>query len=122
MILKFITHTTCYALQNFMDFTDQNFKKEVLDSKILVLVDFWAPWCGPCRTQGPIIEKLEKEYAGGDIKIGKMNVDENSAIPQKFGVMSIPTLIIFKDGKLVEQMVGVQSKDILQKKLDALMK
>jgi thioredoxin 1 len=105
-----------------MDFTDQNFKKEVLDSKILVLVDFWAPWCGPCRTQGPIIEKLEKEYAGGDIKIGKMNVDENSAIPQKFGVMSIPTLIIFKDGKLVEQMVGVQSKDILQKKLDALMK
>lgn len=114
-----------------MEFTDQNFQKEVLESKVPVLVDFWAPWCGPCRAEGPIIETLEKEYAGR-IKIGKMNVDESERTPQKFGVMSIPTLIIFsaeggsasggKGGKIVEQMVGVQSKEILRKKLDALLK
>jgi len=105
-----------------MDFTDANFTDEVIKSKIPVLVDFWAPWCGPCRMQGPIIENLEKEYAGKPVKIGKINVDENDRVAQKYGVMSIPTLLLFKDGKVSEQMVGVQSKDVLKKKLDAVLK
>lgn len=105
-----------------MEFTDKNFSEEVLKSKVPVLVDFWAPWCGPCRMQGPIIEELEKDYAGKAVKIGKLNVDENGDIAQKYGVMSIPTLLLFKDGKIIEQMVGVQSKESLKSKLDALMK
>ena len=105
-----------------MEFTDKNFNEEVLKSAVPALVDFWAPWCGPCRIQGPIIEELEKEYAGKAVKIGKLNVDENGDVAQKYGVMSIPTLLLFKDGKIVEQMVGVQSKDILQKKLNTLLK
>ncbi|MEK7211185.1 MAG: thioredoxin [Patescibacteria group bacterium] len=105
-----------------MEFTDANFDKEVLKSNIPVLIDFWAPWCGPCRLQGPIVEELEKEYADQPIKIGKLNVDENSEAAQKYGVMSIPTLIIFIGGKAMEQMVGVQSKDVLKSKLDALLK
>ncbi|MBI5731830.1 MAG: thioredoxin [Candidatus Magasanikbacteria bacterium] len=105
-----------------MEFTDANFTDEVIKSKVPVLVDFWAPWCGPCRMQGPIIENLKKEYAGKPVKIGKMNVDENDRTPQKFGVMSIPTLIIFKNGKIVEQMVGVQSKEVLKRKLEAVPK
>ena len=105
-----------------MEFTDKNFNEEVLKSKVPALVDFWAPWCGPCRMQGPIIEELEKDYAGKPVKIGKLNVDENGDVAQKYGVMSIPTLLLFKDGKIVEQMVGVQSKESLKGKLDALMK
>jgi thioredoxin 1 len=105
-----------------MEFTDKNFNEEVLKSKVPALVDFWAPWCGPCRMQGPIIEELEKDYAGKPVKIGKLNVDENGDVAQKYGVMSIPTLLLFKDGKIVEQMVGVQSKESLKSKLDALMK
>jgi len=105
-----------------MDFTDANFTDEVIKSNVPVLVDFWAPWCGPCRMQGPIIETLEKEYAGRPVKIGKMNVDENDRVAQKYGVMSIPTIIIFRNGKIIDQMVGVQSKDILVKKLEGVMK
>lgn len=98
--------------------TDQNFKGEVLGAKGLVLVDFWAPWCGPCRVQGPIIEQLAKETSG--IKFGKLNVDENGATASQYGIMSIPTLIVFKDGKVLEQMVGAQSKDQLKRKLAAI--
>ena len=105
-----------------MDFTDQNFSEEVLKSSVPVLVDFWAPWCGPCRMQGPIVEELEKEYVGKKVKIGKLNVDDNGVVAQKYSVMSIPTLIIFHGGKVIEQMVGVQSKDVLKSKLDALLK
>jgi len=101
-------------------FTDQNFTKEVEEDKGIVLVDFWAPWCGPCQQQGPIIEELAKEVE--DSKIGKLNVDENQATASKYGVMSIPTIIIFKEGKPEEQLVGVHQKDDLKEKLKAFAK
>lgn len=101
-----------------VNFTDQNFNNEVLKSAEPVLVDFWAPWCGPCRVQGPIINEISKEVRG--IKVGKLNVDENNQTATQYGVMSIPTLIIFKNGQPVEQMVGVQQRDQLKKKLEAV--
>ncbi len=97
--------------------TDQNFKTEVLDSQQVVLVDFWAPWCGPCRIVGPIVEEIAKEYAG-KAKIGKLNVDENPVISQNFGIMSIPSLFIFKNGEVVDQLIGAQPKDVITEKLD----
>ena len=102
-----------------LTFTQENFQKEVLKSSTPVLVDFWAPWCGPCKIIGPIVEQLAKEQEGKPVKIGKLNVDENGAIASQYGVMSIPTLMIFKGGVPVAQMVGVQSKDTLT---DALAK
>ena len=97
-------------------FTDANFEKEVLKSDVPVLVDFWAPWCGPCKIMGPVIDEVAKLFEGKGVKIGKMNVDENST-PGSFGIMSIPTLIIFKGGQPVDQMVGVLAKDKLVEKL-----
>ncbi len=105
-----------------LNLTDQTFKKEVLDSKESVLVDFWAPWCGPCKIMGPVIDALAKEYEGKPVKIAKMNVDDNSQTPSKFGVMSIPTFILFKGGKPVEQFVGVQKKEDFKKKIDGMLK
>ncbi len=96
--------------------TDANFEQEVLQAKEPVLVDFWAPWCGPCRIQEPIIEELANELSG-KAKVGKLNVDENQAIAEKYSVMSIPTIIIFKNGQIAEQMIGVQNKDVLADKL-----
>lgn len=95
--------------------TDSNFKEEVLSAKGKpVLVDFWAPWCGPCRMQGPIIEELADEV-GDKAVIGKVNVDENQDTAGQYGIMSIPSLLVFKDGELVENMVGVhQKKDLLE--------
>lgn len=95
-----------------MTFTDANFDVEVTKSDKPVLVDFWAVWCGPCQVQGPIVEDVAKELAG-KAKIGKFNVDENPTMTQKFGVMSIPTLMIFKGGQVVKQYIGVQSKATL---------
>jgi thioredoxin 1 len=102
------------------EITDATFDQEVLKADVPVLVDFWAPWCGPCRTLGPIVEELAKDNEGKPVKIVKINVDENQEFPSKYGVMSIPTLIFFKGGQPAEQMVGVQDKATLQAKLDEL--
>jgi thioredoxin 1 len=91
--------------------TDQSFANEVEGSGT-VLVDFWAPWCGPCKMIAPILEELDKEI--GDLKIAKVNVDDNPEAASRFGVMSIPTLIVFKDGQPVDKVVGFQSKDALK--------
>ncbi len=99
------------------EFSDQNFEAEVLKSDKPVLVDFWAAWCGPCQMMGPIIDELSEE-AKDKFKVGKLNVDESRETASKYGVMSIPTLIIFKDGKDVKQLVGVQSKEVLKEELE----
>jgi thioredoxin 1 len=99
-------------------FTDANFEAEVLKSAQPVFVDFWAPWCGPCQIMGPIVEELSKEYEGKDITIGKCNVDENQDTAQKFSVLSIPTFALFKDGKLVDQVVGGVQKEKLKELID----
>ena len=99
-------------------FSDDNFESEVIKSDVPVLVDFWAPWCGPCKMQGPVVDELAEEFNGKKVKIGKLNVDENQASASQYGIMSIPTLAIFKGGEVVETMVGMQSKEILQEKLN----
>jgi|SRR3989339_2018870 len=99
--------------------TDANFDVEVLKSDKPVLVDFWAVWCGPCQMQGPIVEEVAKAMEGKAV-VGKVNVDENPQSAGKYGVMSIPTLIIFKGGQPVKQMVGVQSKEVLINTLSAV--
>jgi len=100
--------------------TDENFEEEVIKSKVPVLVDFWAPWCGPCKMQEPILEELAKEYEDKDVKIAKLNVDQASKPAGQFQIMSIPTLIIFKDGKPVEQMLGIQDKKTLTEKINKM--
>ena len=99
--------------------TDANFENEVLNSKKPVLVDFWAPWCGPCQMMGPVIEEVAKEIGDKGV-VGKINVDENQENGQKYNVSSIPTIIFFKDGKEVDRTMGVQSKNELVKKLEEL--
>ncbi len=93
-----------------INLNDENFNKEVLASKVPVLVDFWAPWCVPCQMAGPVIEELAKEYEG-EIKVGKLNVDENPQTATKYGVMSIPTVILFKEGKERGRKVGFEGKE-----------
>jgi len=89
--------------------SDKTFGSEVLQSNLPVLVDFWATWCGPCKSIGPIIDELAKEYTGR-VKMAKLNVDENPATPSQYGVRGIPTLILFKEGKILEQIVGAVPK------------
>ncbi len=97
--------------------TDTSFKAEVLDEKSRpVLVDFWATWCGPCKVQGPIVEDIAKEI-GGKAKIAKMEVDENPNTPMQYAIMSIPTIVIFKDGKPVWRAVGLQTKQAIMEEL-----
>jgi thioredoxin 1 len=100
------------------EFTDGDFDSQVLKADTPVLVDFWAPWCGPCRMISPMVEELAAENAGS-VKIGKLNIDDNPDSAQKYDVSSIPTLMIFKNGEVVERVVGVQPKNRLQEMLDA---
>lgn len=102
-----------------IELTDQNFSEEVKNFQGVVLVDFWAPWCGPCKMQGPIIEALAEELKNNQqIKIAKLNVDDNQATAQEFQIMSIPTLKIFKKGQVVEELIGLQSKGALLEKIN----
>ena len=99
---------------NTVEVTDQNFDTEVLQAKIPVLVDFWAEWCGPCRVLAPTVEALAEEYAG-KVKVAKLNVDENVATASRYRIQGIPTLLLFQDGEVREQLVGVQPKSALEK-------
>jgi thioredoxin 1 len=98
-----------------IEITDANFQNEVLESSVPVLIDFWAVWCGPCKMIAPVVEEIAKEY-DGKLKVGKVDVDNNPQISMKFGIRSIPTLMVFKGGKVVEQLIGaVPKKNVLEK-------
>lgn len=104
-------------MANIKDITSVNFNKEVLESDLPVLIDFWAPWCGPCRMVSPVVENLADENQG-KISVGKINVDENQSLAMQYGVRSIPTLAFFKGGTEVKRIVGAQGKAQLQKAID----
>ncbi len=99
--------------------TDESFDKDVLQSPEPVLVDFWAPWCGPCRMLAPLIEEISKEYAG-KVRVAKMNTDEHPNAASRFKISAIPTLLFFKGGKVVEELVGVHTKADIKKTIDSL--
>ncbi|NLN63878.1 MAG: thioredoxin [Clostridiaceae bacterium] len=103
--------------ENVLTLTNDNFEKEVLQSDKPVLVDFWASWCGPCRMVAPVIDQIADEFAG-KVKVGKVNVDEQGSVSQKYRIMSIPTLMIFKNGEIAESVVGARSKEALAEMLN----
>jgi thioredoxin 1 len=102
-----------------LEFTDENIK-EIINSGKPVVIDFWAEWCGPCRMVGPVVEELAKLYEG-QVQIGKMNVDENVEIPKEYGIRNIPTILFFKDGKLVDKQVGSTQKSVLVQKIENIL-
>lgn len=103
--------------ENLVTVTDQDFETQILKSDVPALVDFWAAWCGPCRTVGPVVEELAGEYSG-KVKVAKLNVDDNKQTPTKYGVRGIPTLMLFKDGQVVDQIVGAVPKSRIKELLD----
>lgn len=103
-----------------MDIADQNFEEEVLKSDLPALVDFWAPWCAPCRIVSPIVEELAKEYAG-KLKVLKLNVDDNPQTAAKYGIMSIPSLLIFKKGQVAKTMIGAAGKESLKRGIEEVL-
>ncbi len=103
--------------ENILTLTSANFDTETKRAETPILVDFWAEWCGPCRMVAPVLEKLAQDYSG-KVRIGKVNVDEHGGLASKFGIQSIPTLLIFKAGKVVEQFVGAAPRDVLARMID----
>lgn len=101
-------------------FSDSNFQQDVLKSDTPVLVDFWAPWCGPCKIVSPVVEELAKEYQG-KMKVGKMNVDENPEVSGSYSVMSIPTLMLFKNGQPVKSIIGAQGRDTIKGAIESVL-
>jgi thioredoxin 1 len=99
--------------ESLVQFTDANFEQEVLKSEKPVLVDFWAPWCGPCRAVGPVVEDLAEAYKGR-VKVGKINIDDNPKTATAYGVMSIPTIILFNKGDIMDKLIGLSPKDRLE--------
>ena len=99
-------------------FTDANFEAEVIKSSVPVFVDFWAPWCGPCQMIGPVVEELSHEYDAGKIKIGKLNVDDNQVTAGKYQVLSIPTFLLFKNGQVVDKLIGGVQKEKLKQMIE----
>src|SRR3990172_8400665 len=107
-------------MKNTVEGTDANFDQEVIKSEVPVLVDFWAPWCGPCRMIAPIVEEIAREY-DGKLKVGKLNTDENQQVAAKYGIMSIHTLMIFRSGEVKERMIGAQVKKAITEKVETVL-
>jgi thioredoxin 1 len=109
-----------FPISQALSLDQQSFQNEVLESSVPVLVDFWAEWCGPCKRLGPVIDELAAHY-GDKVKVTKVNVDENQSLAVEYGATSIPLLLFFKDGQVVDKHLGLAPKDVLSQKLDALL-
>ena len=106
------------ASENIVNLSSENFEQEVLKAETPVLVDFWAEWCGPCKMLAPVLDELAQEY-GAKLKVGKVNIDHAKQLSVQYGIQSIPTLLIFKDGQVQEQHIGMKSKSVLKEALDS---